>query len=390
MKKRLLTVAAIIFASVLSLSAQNLSKLTQNYGFKMGAAISYSDLQNPKYLQLIKDDFESITATNEFKAYSLLSQGQTRKSANKMPVMNYTRADAIMDFAKQNNLKVRGHVLVWDAYMPDWFFRDTYLKSGNLVDSETMKKRLEYYINDVITHFETKYPGIIYCWDVVNEAVADGTNECNPSDNRRVRTSRGGTTNYFYKVIGDDYVEFAFKCAKEAVKKNNADIKLYYNDYNTFYSDKTNAIINLVKSINKTEKLCDGVGMQGYIGGYGKQEGCMRNSDISLVKNAISKFSQNLGVEVQLTELALRNYKNDKTNQELHAQFYADFFKMLKTINSGSNSPLKAVSIWGLVNDPNADPSSYGYKMNGPYCGLYESDLTKKSDFNKVVEVLKN
>lgn len=388
MKKIFLFVTSFLFVS--SLFAQNLSKLSQNYGFKMGAVISYSDLQKPKYLDLIKSDFESITASNEFKAYSLLSQGETRRNPSKKPVMNYSKADAIMDFAKKNNLKVRGHVLVWDAYMPDWFFRDNYLKSGNLVDSETMKKRLEFYINDVITHFETKYPGIIYCWDVVNEAVADGTNECVPSDQRRVRTSRGGTTNYFYKVIGEDYVEFSFKCAKEAVKKNNANITLYYNDYNTFYNDKTNAIINLVKSINKDEKLCDGVGMQGYIGGYGKQEGCMRNSDINLVKNAITKFANTLDVEVQLTELALRNYKNDSKTQIAHADFYANFFKMLKSVNTSTNSPLKVVSIWGLVNDPNASPTSYGYKMNGPYCGLYESDFTKKIDYNKVVEVLQN
>ena len=41
------------------------------------------------------------------------------------------------------------------------------------VSKAVMQKRLQYYIKEVITHFEKKYPGVIYCWDVVNEAVAD-------------------------------------------------------------------------------------------------------------------------------------------------------------------------------------------------------------------------
>ena len=64
-------------------------------------------------------------------------------------------------------------------------------------------------------------------------------------------------------------------------------------------------------TINKNEKLCDGLGMQGYVGGYGQQAGCMNPNDIKLFGNAI-KFYSDMGLEVHVTELALSNYEKEK------------------------------------------------------------------------------
>lgn len=361
-----------------------LYKTTMRRGFKMGAVISYQNALKSAYTDMIKADFNSITASNEFKAYSLLNQGASMKSENGMPVMNYSQADTIAKFAQENGIGIRGHVLVWDAYMPDWFFREGYTKANGFVDSETMKKRLEYYIDEVVSHFETNFPGVVYCWDVVNEAVADSTNECKPDDERRVRTSRSGTTNFFYDVIGPDYVELAFKYARNAVNKVNPDIKLFYNDYNTFYSPKREAIGKLIQSINKHEKLCDGVGMQGYVGGYGQQSGCMNSNDINLFKNAINFYGK-MGLEVHVTELALRNYEKEQAAK--HEAFYENFFRMLAAANS-EETYLTSVSIWGLTDNPSLPKSDYSYKMNGPYCGIYLYNLKKKPEFYRIIKAL--
>ena len=360
--------------------------LAANHGFKMGAVISADSVTRTNYTNMVKADFNSITASNEFKAYSLASQQLSIKSENGMPVMNYTKADSIAKFAQENGIGIRGHVLVWDAYMPDWFFRQGFSRENDFVDRKNMCARLQYYIEEVINHFETNFPGVVYCWDVVNEAVADGTNECKADDPRHVRTSRGGTSNLFYDVIGPDYVELAFKYARDAANKVNPNIKLFYNDYNTFYNAKRAAITKLIESINKDEKLCDGLGMQGYIGGYGQQAGCMNQNDIKLVREAINHYAS-LGLEVQLTELALRNYDKDKMSE--HEAFYKDFFTMLAGINSADNIKLTGVSIWGLTDDPSALPSSYGYKMNGPFCGVYNAMLKKKGEYYSIIEALR-
>ena len=360
--------------------------LAEKHGFKMGAVISAQSVARKNYTDMVKADFNSITGSNEFKAYSLANQQLSKKSENGMPAMVYTNADLIAKFAQENGIGIRGHVLVWDAYMPDWFFREDYTRENGFVDRDTMCRRLQYYIEEVVTHFETNFPGVVYCWDVVNEAVADGTNECKADDPRHVRTSRGGTSNLFYDVIGPDYVELAFKYARDAVNKVNPNIKLFYNDYNTFYNAKRTAITKLIESINKDEKLCDGLGMQGYIGGYGQQAGCMNPNDIKLVREAINHYAS-LGLEVQLTELALRNYDKDKMSE--HEAFYKDFFTMLAGINSADNIKLTGVSIWGLTDDPSALPSSYGYKMNGPFCGVYNAMLKKKGEYNSIVAALR-
>ena len=361
-----------------------LYELAAKHGFKLGTVINPQNLQKKAYTDMVKADFNSLTAGNEFKAYSLLSQAASQKSENGMPVMNYYQADAIAKFAQENGIGIRGHVLVWDAYMPVWFFKEGYKNDGAFVTSDVMKKRLQYYIEEVVSHFETKFPGVVYCWDVVNEAVGDGANEYASGDAHHVRTSRGGTPNYFYDVIGPDYVELSFKYARQAAKKANANIKLFYNDYNTFLSPKRETIGKLVESINKNEKLCDGVGMQGYVGGYGQQAGCMNPNDIDKFKNAIV-FYTNMGLEVQVTELALRNYEKGKAEQ--HAAFYESFFKMLADI-ADERSSLTCVAIWGICDNPALPKNDYSYKMNGPYCGMYNYNCTRKAEYFKVAGVL--
>lgn len=380
---------------------ESMADLLGEYGIRFGAAMSADTAQDYTFQALVGQHFNSITATNEMKAYSMLDAKASRKSKDGMPVMDFSGAAGIMEAAMMNGAQVRGHVLVWDAYMTDWFFREDYKSNGDYVDRETMKKRMESYITQVITYFEKTYPGVVYCWDVVNEAVGDGSSDYTAGDDRHIRVYRSGEENLFYKYVGDDYVELAFLYARnavEALQEENpeVDIKLYYNDYNTFYEEKRDAICVLVESINSfatdaegnTRKLCDGVGMQGYIGGYGKQDGCMNKNNISMIQKAVEKYAS-LGVEVQLTEMAVRNYSDEASVVEKHADYYAELMEMLVELNSGDEKPLTGISIWGLTDMAYIDKSSYAYKMNGPYCGLFTPGYEVKEAFHEVYAMLK-
>lgn len=338
-------------------SYQSLASLGEKYGFKFGTNINEAALKNTELTKLIKYHFNSTTFSNEMKAYSLLSQSASQNAyvdENSPAVMNFTKADSMVAYAVENGLSIRGHVLTWDADMCDWFFREGYKTDGAYVSADVMKNRLKMYIDEVMTHFEEKYPGAIYCWDVVNEAVADNAGEFADDDVRHVRQVRGGKTNLFYDYIGSDYVELAFRYAYETRAKLQAansktNIKLFYNDYNTFATygaNKRDAIIQLVKSVNSFAsdgnggylKLCDGIGMQSYIGGYGQQSGCMNDNDITLVKNAIEKFAEN-NVEVHVTELAVRNYDNDAEPE--HAAFYKKLVQTYVDINKAGTGSRK-------------------------------------------------
>jgi len=369
----------------------------EKFGFTFGTVINNSTVSAKSYTNLIKKEFNSITAGNEMKAYSMLNQQASIDNPDGMPVMNYAVADKIVGFAEENGIGVRGHVLVWDAYMCDWFFREGYTNDGAYVDEETIKARVKYYIEEVITHFETEFPGVVYCWDVVNEAVGDSSSEYVAGDLRHLRTMRSGGENLFYKIMGPEYVELSFLYAKDTVEKlqqQNPDVSitLFYNDYNTFHEGKRNAICELIKSINSyaTDEngeyriLCEGVGMQSYIGGYGSQDGCMNEDDIEKIKKAV-KMYHNLGMEVHVTEMAVRNYDEDK--MEEHAEFYGKLFEAYAQLNA-RETLISNISIWGINDNPSMPKSDYSYKMNSPYCGLFTKYYQRKDAYYKALGVI--
>ncbi|MBP3617659.1 MAG: endo-1,4-beta-xylanase [Lachnospiraceae bacterium] len=366
-------------------------------GFSFGTVVNAYSSRDLNYTMMVMDEFNSVTAANEMKAYSMLNQSVSMANPDGMPAIDFSGGDAIVSQAELLGIGVRGHVLVWDAYMVDWFFREGYTSNGPYVDQATMKKRLQYYIESVITHFETEFPGVVYCWDVVNEAVGDSEEDYDASDARHIRTLRGGTENQFYNIIGKDYVELSFLYAKDVVEKlqkqnPEVSIALFYNDYNAYFEEKCDSICEVVKSINSYakdskgnyRKLCDGVGMQSYIGGYGEQEGCMELSHIDMIRDSILKYSA-LDVEVHVTEMAVRNY--DESLMDQHAEFCGKLFDMYVELNK-EKPVVTNISIWGITDAPNMSEWDGNYRQNSPYCGLFDEKCKKKDAYYKVLEAM--
>ncbi len=387
-------------SEIVSDKYDSLASLTEAKGYKFGTVVTYNTIQDKEFANLVKKHCDSITAANEFKAYSLLNQSACKESKDGMPTgMNWSQADAICEWAKENNLKIRGHALVWDQSMCQWFFNVGYEDNktdaeGNVtnrVDADTMKARLESYINQVILHFEEKYPGLIYCWDVVNEGLTD-----NNDDNDKgagtylIRSKRNGELNPFYEVLGEDYVKLSFQYARKTLTDNNIkNIDLVYNDYNVFQTygiNKRKTVINLVKYLNADEKLVDTVGMQGYLG-YGQQSNCLGDNLISGVKDTIKELS-NAGVKVQLTEMAMRNFTNTDQYMNAHADFASRMFSMLADINEETNNAFTSMSLWAFVDDPtlNYTDDEYEYDIYTPYSGLFDETLTAKKSFRSIYE----
>ena len=75
----------------------NLESLSKVYNkdFIIGTAVSYNDLKNPKLSKLITKHYSSITAENEMKPEALLNNDGS---------FSWEKADAIMEFAKENDL----------------------------------------------------------------------------------------------------------------------------------------------------------------------------------------------------------------------------------------------------------------------------------------------
>ena len=383
-------------AGTASADYEPLYTLAEEAGFRLGACFSPWDLTNSTYMEFVTRHFNSLTCTNETKAYSLLDQRLSRAAEDGMPRMNYTTADKMIALAQEKGIGIRGHVLVWDANMTPWFFHEGYDEKQPFADRETMRLRLASYIDQVMTHFEEKFPGVVYCWDVENEAIGDSAAEYAAGDPCHLRTLRNGSPNLFLEHVGDDYVAYAFLCARNTAEKLGKDIRLFYNDYNMFMEDKRSAALALVDSINSyamdeaghPRKLVDGIGMQGYLGGYGKQEGCLADSLLTQVAESIKIYADK-GLEVQITEMAVRNYEKEKAPE--HAAFYARLFtEVFLPANAGEQKPLTAVCIWGVADCPQLPKNNYIWKLNSPYGGLITEKGAIKTSFDAVYRALKS
>ena len=404
MKKILILSLILALAALTPAVAEEAGTASEDYaplypyaeacGFRLGGAFGFWDMNNKPYMDFLARHFDSLTCTNETKAYSLLDEAASRAAEDGMPRMNYAMADKMLSWCAEHDISVRGHVLVWDAYMTDWFFREGYDSKKPYADRDTVRARIASYIDQVVTHFEQKFPGLIYCWDVVNEAIADGANEWVPDDPRHLRATRGGAPNLFLQCAGDDYVEYAFLCARNTVDALGADIRLFYNDYNLFMAGKREAALALVDSIQRyatddagaPRSLIDGIGMQGYLGGYGEQQGCLDPALLTQLADSIRQYSER-GLQVQITEMAVRNF--DQSRAAEHAEFYARLFTdVFVPADAGEDKPLTAVCIWGITDAPANDTGSYVYKLNSPYGGLLTLNGKIKTSFDAMYRAL--
>ena len=323
--------------------------------FKIGIAVTKNEIENDIKNEVIKKEFNSITCGNEMKADFLLDHKATLAQGDDVtPVLNFDQADPILKFAEDNGIQMRGHTLCWYSQVPDWFFKAGWSDDKDAVNvtRDVMLKRLENYIKEVMDYCNTNYPGVIYCWDVANEAIE-------PADGNEL----GLRKCLWYDTVGNDFVERAFEYAR---KYAAPDQKLFYNDYNCYDTNKRGYIIDLVKRI-QAEGNIDGVGMQSHIS--------MTYPTLDQYEDTILKFSR-LGLEVQITELDVSLDSNtDEAFLEEGTRFKQIFY-MLKNLEDTGKADITAVTVWGLD-----DADSWLLKDGERYPLLFTKMLETKPAF---------
>ncbi len=288
--------------------------------FRVGVCVNSMLLNNPNVSDLVLEQYNSITCENEMKPDALLDENACR-ATGEVVVTFPKRTIRLMDWAKEHNMKMRGHTLVWHAQTPDWFFKEGFQSSGALVSADEMKLRMESYIRQVLEYCNKNYPGVIYAWDVVNEAFQDGAG--------KIRDC------YWATILGEDYIRLAFEYAR---KYASEDVKLFYNDFNCYEGSKTFAIINKVKELHELG-LLDGVGMQSHLKtDYPTLDKYLRT---------VEQFSK-LGVEVQITELDVGCAYGDK-GLKSQKDYYELMFKLLSAYEKVGSTNVTSVTFWGGI-----------------------------------------
>lgn len=281
--------------------------------FFIGAAVNQDTIDSQQ--ELLKKHFNSITAENEMKFENL--QPEEEK-------FTFAVADKLVSFAKENQKLVRGHTLVWHNQTPDWIFTN---KNGSLADRKTVLERMNSHISTVVK----RYKDSIYCWDVVNEVIAD-------EGQNLLRESK------WLEAIGEDFIDRAFEFAHQA----DPDALLFYNDYNESHPQKREKIYTLVKGLVDSDVPIHGVGLQAHWN--------LSGPSYDNIRQAIEKYAT-LGLQIQLTEMDVSVFDFDDRRKDLteptedmkaiQAERYEGFFNIFREYSD----VITGVTFWGAADD---------------------------------------
>ena len=254
-------VALLILGSTTAMAQNGLKDAYKDY-FKVGVSVNQRNVSDSAQQALILREFNSITAENDMKP---------EPTEPREGVFNWEKADRIADFARRHGIKMRGHCLMWHSQIGRWMFEDH-------PEKEVFLQRMKNHIQAVVS----RYKDVVYCWDVVNEAITDDPNAADP-----YRQSA------MYRLCGEEFIARAFEYAREA----DPDALLFYNDYNECDPVKSRRIFGMVKKMKAAGVPIDGIGMQGHYNIYGPTE--------QEVDSALTLYRQ-VVEHVHITELDIR------------------------------------------------------------------------------------
>ncbi|XWW47198.1 endo-1,4-beta-xylanase [Fibrella sp. USSR17] len=348
--------ALLLAGSIGVAPAQSQKGLKDYYAryFPIGVAVNPRMIQPGPDAELIKAQFNSLTPENAMKMGPIHPEEKR---------YFWKDADAIVDFAQQNNMKVRGHTLCWHNQTPRWFFTDS---TGKQVTREVLLARMKQHINDVMG----RYKGKIYAWDVVNEAVPD-------TGSSIYRKSK------FYEIVGEDYIAKAFEYAHAA----DPSAQLFYNDYNTESASKRDKIYQLLKKLKDKGVPINGVGLQGHWSIY---EPTMQE-----MEESITRFAS-LGLKVQITELDISVYPKEHERRERRDTDKSEFtavmndkqaaqYKMLFDVFRKHKDKLTGVTFWNL-SDKYSWLDSFPVPNRKDFPLLFDQNYQPKKAFAEVIK----
>lgn len=343
-----------------------LREVYQNH-FLVGVALSSRTVsgRDSKAGDFAGQQFSCVTAENEMKWQSIHPQPDGYQ---------FQAADAYFDFAKKHKMAVVGHCLVWHSQTPRWVFEGADVKPAT---KEELLKRMRDHIHTVAGRYKGKVKG----WDVVNEALSDGGPDI-------LRDSP------WRRIIGDDFLDHAFRFAREADPK----AELYYNDYGLENPRKRANCVKLLKGMLERKVPIDGIGTQSHFQ--------LNHPSLDEIEKTIKEFSA-LGLKVMITELDVdvlpsrgpagnadigrREQGDSATNpyttglpddvQQKLAKRYGDIFRIYVRYQKS----ITRVTFWGL-DDGQSWLNGFPIRGRTNHALLFDRNLKPKPAFFEVIK----
>ncbi|GIH73585.1 endo-1,4-beta-xylanase [Planobispora longispora] len=292
-----LVASVLIPATAADASVLSLRQKAAEAGILIGSgAVNPAYLDDPKFAQILPQQFNSLSPENELK-WSFVQPEQG--------VFDFTKLDRLVDFAEDHDMAVKGHGLISGCCNPAWL--------EQIVDPNQLRAAMT-------THFTTvmsRYAGKMDRWDVATE----------------VFSTFGGTglaPNYFYRVLGPDYLAEVFRIAHAA----DPDAKLFINESLVeYYPAKRQELYDLVSDLVSRGVPIHGVGLETHL--------TLSPPDAGVITEIVNSYKA-LGLEVAITEMDV-HLNPDANHDTTQAQIYWN------VVSEALAAGIRDISFWGFT-----------------------------------------
>ncbi|KAF8661646.1 hypothetical protein AX16_001288 [Volvariella volvacea WC 439] len=302
-----------------------------------GSCADPNTLNKSANVARLRSDFGLVTPENSMKWDAIEpSRGS----------FNWGNADTLVNWATSNGKLIRGHTLVWHSQLPSWV--------SNISDRNTLTTVIQNHIAQVAGRYRGKLHAVriiisppewisahSYTFDLYHSGMSEIFEE-----NGSFRNS------VFYRVLGESFVTLAFQAARSA----DGSARLYINDYNLDSNNaKAQAVVNLVRRLNGSGRVIDGIGTQMHLGA-GQVGGI--TAALTLLASA--------GVDVAITELDIAGASSNDYTTVVRACL--------------AQARCESITTWGVADVDSWRASSQPL--------LFDNNYNPKPAYNAVLQAL--
>ena len=328
-------------------SRSSLRDCAEGAGVLFGAAVNPRLFADADYARVVAATCNMIEPENAMKWAAIRPA---------YDAFDYHEGDQVAAFARAHGQRVRGHVLVWDAYNPAW------LRRGNFGAPE-LNRILRDHIYAVAEHYADQ----VFAWDVINEVFADG-------DSGALRSSiwydRPGIG---FAGKGTAYVEELFRWTRAAAP----DALLFYNDDPLVQPGRFPALCAMLTDFRERDVPIDGVGLQMHLD---------LATSLEPLHEMLSRLAA-LDLQVHITELdiAIRTGADGTTCDPDDLERQADRYR--EVIATCLEFPAcTALQTWGIADQhswiPEFSRGEYGAAL------LFDPEYQPKPAYYAIMEAL--
>jgi endo-1,4-beta-xylanase len=316
----------------------------RRHGFLFGTAIAYTPFADTgeagkQYRQFIVDNFSAVVCENEMKWY---------RNEKEPGQEDYSQADALLAFAKENGLAMRGHCLFWEKqkYAQPW-----------LVALDPIQLRAA--VEKRLASAAGRYAGKLAAWDVDNE-ILDGS--------------------FYRERLGPDIIGWMFRETARLDPKT----PLFLNEYGILGDDdRIERYVGRVRDLRNDGARVGGLGVQSHdcdrltatgdvkLAPGDRPESLLRTPLTPTVfLNSLTRLYSETGLPIHLTEVSAKVPDADRRAEVLDMLFRLGF----------SHHAVKAIVLWG-----------FGERTHwmGPDAALVNADGTLNPAGQRVVHLLR-